>query len=328
MESALYRLKDPVPPFIVRVEKAYKAGKKSDLSVKPPLHLKVTEVSADKERYLGEYDEDKKGWLPRSCVAFVSEWVQGTHTLYMHHFNSPTWCLVCGQFIWGLGKQAMRCSLCKMPVHKKCLRGVRHDCHEGKQEVADGVIARKKTFSKEERGKMPPSLKKKNSGADIVSRRRSTTGPPGSPVPDSADKGSGGEHAVTELLRMRELVGWLERAIEARQWKNALMFRDGMRDLLASQQTPSPYGVYNPLTELIDGAFKLYNRTAAQHLEEANVVSTSSPAHPSSSKERERASDSSSSSDSSSAYSDDEESGFDGYNTFSSMKGRAFMESI
>lgn len=52
----------------------------------------------------------------------------GTHNFLKHHFNRPTWCKLCDEFIWGLGKQGYRCDKCKFAVHKKCLEKVKTGC--------------------------------------------------------------------------------------------------------------------------------------------------------------------------------------------------------
>jgi hypothetical protein len=44
------------------------------------------------------------------------------HSFKLAYFKKFTWCKHCGEFIWGVaGKQGYRCTLCKMPVHRKCL---------------------------------------------------------------------------------------------------------------------------------------------------------------------------------------------------------------
>lgn len=45
---------------------------------------------------------------------------KGQHCFAKHHFNKPTWCDYCGDFIWGLGKQGYFCFQCKWSLHKKC----------------------------------------------------------------------------------------------------------------------------------------------------------------------------------------------------------------
>lgn len=46
------------------------------------------------------------------------------HDFASKHFSSPTWCILCKNFIWGLGKQGCQCNLCHYTAHKKCLSKV------------------------------------------------------------------------------------------------------------------------------------------------------------------------------------------------------------
>ncbi|XP_051932876.1 ras association domain-containing protein 1-like isoform X1 [Hippocampus zosterae] len=40
----------------------------------------------------------------------------------------PTWCDLCGDFIWGLYKQSLRCANCKFTCHYRCRPLIRLDC--------------------------------------------------------------------------------------------------------------------------------------------------------------------------------------------------------
>ena len=42
------------------------------------------------------------------------------HQMVKVHFNKPTFCKYCTEFIWGLGKQGYACSLCGYSSHKRC----------------------------------------------------------------------------------------------------------------------------------------------------------------------------------------------------------------
>mmetsp|Transcript_687 Transcript_687/g.926 ORF Transcript_687/g.926 Transcript_687/m.926 type:complete len:145 (-) Transcript_687:14-448(-) len=42
------------------------------------------------------------------------------HEYEKHTFSKPTYCFACHQFLWGLRKQGLRCSLCGLPVHSEC----------------------------------------------------------------------------------------------------------------------------------------------------------------------------------------------------------------
>lgn len=43
------------------------------------------------------------------------------HDFHKHTFKKPTWCIECGEFIWGAVLQGKRCKLCEAPVHHKCV---------------------------------------------------------------------------------------------------------------------------------------------------------------------------------------------------------------
>eukprot|EP00066_Takifugu_rubripes_P023005 XP_011612271.1 PREDICTED: ras association domain-containing protein 1 isoform X1 [Takifugu rubripes] len=49
----------------------------------------------------------------------------------------PTWCDLCGDFIWGLYKQSLRCSNCRFTCHYRCRALIRLDCIWDRGSVAD-----------------------------------------------------------------------------------------------------------------------------------------------------------------------------------------------
>uniref|UniRef100_A0A3Q3WHS1 Uncharacterized protein n=1 Tax=Mola mola TaxID=94237 RepID=A0A3Q3WHS1_MOLML len=49
----------------------------------------------------------------------------------------PTWCDLCGDFIWGLYKQSLRCVNCKFTCHYRCRALIRLDCSWDRGSVAD-----------------------------------------------------------------------------------------------------------------------------------------------------------------------------------------------
>jgi len=53
------------------------------------------------------------------------------HDFKKVHFNKPTWCGVCKEFIWGLGKQGFSCTHCHFAAHGKCLQHVPHTGGKG-----------------------------------------------------------------------------------------------------------------------------------------------------------------------------------------------------
>lgn len=54
----------------------------------------------------------------------------------------PTWCDLCGDFIWGLYKQSLRCVNCRFTCHYRCRALIRLDCIWDRGSVADhaGVV--------------------------------------------------------------------------------------------------------------------------------------------------------------------------------------------
>lgn len=50
------------------------------------------------------------------------------HEFYLQQLSNPTWCDECGDFIWGLYKQCLRCHHCQFTCHQKCGPLVRLGC--------------------------------------------------------------------------------------------------------------------------------------------------------------------------------------------------------
>ena len=63
-------------------------------------------------------DEETRELKRRDAVEKVYR-VQG-HNFKKEFFSQLTFCAQDGELIWGMGKQGMRCSGCKMTVHKRC----------------------------------------------------------------------------------------------------------------------------------------------------------------------------------------------------------------
>eukprot|EP01059_Diplonema_ambulator_P008809 TRINITY_DN1856_c0_g1_i5.p2 TRINITY_DN1856_c0_g1~~TRINITY_DN1856_c0_g1_i5.p2 ORF type:complete len:651 (+),score=195.85 TRINITY_DN1856_c0_g1_i5:2581-4533(+) len=68
-----------------------------------------------------------------------------THRFLTVTFKRFTWCDWCKGFIWGLGKQGLRCAECKYAIHKKCEAAILHShdkekkaCRMAKEVSASG----------------------------------------------------------------------------------------------------------------------------------------------------------------------------------------------
>ncbi|XP_040058767.1 ras association domain-containing protein 1 [Gasterosteus aculeatus] len=52
----------------------------------------------------------------------------------------PTWCDLCGDFIWGLYKQSLRCANCRFTCHYRCRALIQLDCRWDRGSVADHTL--------------------------------------------------------------------------------------------------------------------------------------------------------------------------------------------
>ncbi|ESN93786.1 hypothetical protein HELRODRAFT_115447 [Helobdella robusta] len=51
------------------------------------------------------------------------------HVLYIHSYKSPHFCEFCGEMLWGLVKQGLKCEgPCGLNFHKRCVYKIRGDC--------------------------------------------------------------------------------------------------------------------------------------------------------------------------------------------------------
>ncbi|XP_077865761.1 N-chimaerin-like [Saccoglossus kowalevskii] len=55
------------------------------------------------------------------------------HKFKVHNFVGPNWCEYCGNFMWGLIAQGVKCSDCALSTHKQCSKLVPHDCQPDKR---------------------------------------------------------------------------------------------------------------------------------------------------------------------------------------------------
>ena len=79
------------------------------------------------ELSIGLQEDDNTRELKRKHAVEKIYRFQG-HNFKKVFFSTPTFCSNCSDFIWGVGKQGMRCSSCSMSVHKKCHKLVLTQC--------------------------------------------------------------------------------------------------------------------------------------------------------------------------------------------------------
>ncbi|XP_053535203.1 protein kinase C eta type isoform X1 [Ictalurus punctatus] len=59
------------------------------------------------------------------------------HRFNIHNYKVPTFCDHCGSLLWGLVKQGLHCSICKMNVHIRCKGNVAPNCGVNNVELAN-----------------------------------------------------------------------------------------------------------------------------------------------------------------------------------------------
>ncbi|XP_046728986.1 protein kinase C eta type isoform X1 [Silurus meridionalis] len=59
------------------------------------------------------------------------------HRFNIHNYKVPTFCDHCGSLLWGLMKQGLHCSICKMNVHIRCKGNVAPNCGVNNVELAN-----------------------------------------------------------------------------------------------------------------------------------------------------------------------------------------------
>lgn len=70
------------------------------------------------------------------------------HTFVPCQLSNPTWCDYCGDFIWGLYKQCMRCQTCQYTCHQHCVPAVNLNCKSIQDDGAAVVSTVTPTSSK------------------------------------------------------------------------------------------------------------------------------------------------------------------------------------
>ncbi|XP_041462509.1 beta-chimaerin-like [Lytechinus variegatus] len=54
--------------------------------------------------------------------------VEKDHVFKVHTFVGLNWCMFCGNFLWGLKSQGVKCTDCGLSTHKQCSKRVPRDC--------------------------------------------------------------------------------------------------------------------------------------------------------------------------------------------------------
>uniref|UniRef100_A0A671N9X0 protein kinase C n=1 Tax=Sinocyclocheilus anshuiensis TaxID=1608454 RepID=A0A671N9X0_9TELE len=61
-------------------------------------------------------------------AASVTETKYRPHSLVVHSYRTPTFCHYCGEMLWGLIRQGLKCEGCGLDFHKRCAFKLPNDC--------------------------------------------------------------------------------------------------------------------------------------------------------------------------------------------------------
>ncbi|XP_053199492.1 serine/threonine-protein kinase D3-like [Scomber japonicus] len=71
--------------------------------------------------------------------ASVTEMRIRPHTLLVHSYRSPTFCHHCGEMLWGLVRQGLKCDGCGLDFHKRCAYLLPNDCSRARRQVSTSL---------------------------------------------------------------------------------------------------------------------------------------------------------------------------------------------
>nr|XP_046236558.1 protein kinase D4 isoform X2 [Scatophagus argus] len=87
---------------------------------------------------LTDRDELQHGDLIEVIIAgsaSVTEMRIRPHSLAVQSYRTPTFCHHCGEMLWGLVRQGLKCEGCGLDFHKRCAFHLRNDCSRARRQV-------------------------------------------------------------------------------------------------------------------------------------------------------------------------------------------------
>ncbi|XP_071774121.2 protein kinase D4 [Centroberyx gerrardi] len=91
---------------------------------------------------LTEQDELQDGDLIEvivSGLAAVTEMKIRPHSLAVQSYRTPTFCHHCGEMLWGLVRQGLKCEGCGLDFHKRCALQLPSDCSRVRRQVGPSL---------------------------------------------------------------------------------------------------------------------------------------------------------------------------------------------
>ncbi|XP_077366501.1 serine/threonine-protein kinase D3-like isoform X1 [Festucalex cinctus] len=74
-----------------------------------------------------------------SALASPDDFQVCPHVLYVHSYRAPAFCDHCGQMLWGLVRQGLKCDGCGLNFHKRCALKIPNKCSGVKRRRASNV---------------------------------------------------------------------------------------------------------------------------------------------------------------------------------------------
>ncbi|XP_034533118.1 protein kinase D4 [Notolabrus celidotus] len=92
--------------------------------------------------HLTEQDQLRDGDLIDVIIAesaSVTEMRVRPHSLVVYSYRTPTFCHHCGEMLWGLVKQGLKCDGCGLDFHKRCAFKLSNDCSRARRQVSTSL---------------------------------------------------------------------------------------------------------------------------------------------------------------------------------------------
>nr|XP_020496036.1 serine/threonine-protein kinase D3-like [Labrus bergylta] len=71
--------------------------------------------------------------------ASVTEMRVRPHSLVVYSYRTPTFCHHCGEMLWGLVRQGLKCDGCGLDFHKRCAFQLPNDCSRARRQVSTSL---------------------------------------------------------------------------------------------------------------------------------------------------------------------------------------------
>ncbi|KAM9294225.1 serine/threonine-protein kinase D1 [Gastrophryne carolinensis] len=115
------------------------------------------------------------------------------HTLYVHSYRAPAFCDHCGEMLWGLVRQGLKCEGCGLNYHKRCAFKIPNNCSGVRKRRLSNVsltgLSSIRTVSSEAVSiSSEETLLQKSPSEPFIREKRASTQPPYAGRPIQLDK--------------------------------------------------------------------------------------------------------------------------------------------